>query len=317
MRCALFTLVLGALTIVGCAHTQTLMDGPSILVLGTSQDGGTPQTGTHDEPGWFDPSHRHMVSSLALIDPTTNQQWIFDATPDFPEQLYLLDTTLQEFGLELGVAGIFLTHAHMGHYTGLMHLGHESMGAQGVPVYAMPRMRHFLSTNGPWDQLVVLNNIELRAINDRQPTPLSHRISATPFLVPHRDEYSETVGYRIQAGDSLVIFIPDIDSWDLLDTQGTRLEALVASSTLIFIDATFYDDNELPNRDMSQIPHPRILATMDRLQHMPEAERAKVHFIHMNHTNPAQHPASPERANILRRGFNVARTGQIYPIQPQ
>ncbi|MHC4975780.1 MAG: MBL fold metallo-hydrolase [Planctomycetota bacterium] len=298
----------------GCAHTSTL-DSPAILVLGTSQDAGTPQAGAHHEPGWTSNEHRHMVASLALIDPESSKQWVFDATPDFPEQLYLLDATLQRHDLSLNLSGIFLTHAHIGHYTGLMHVGHESMGARGIPVYAMPRMTEFLSTNGPWDQLVRYENIELRALTDRNPARIGPSLSVTPFLVPHRDEYSETVGFRIQVGDSFVIFIPDIDSWEQLDAMGTRLEALVASAELVFIDATFYDDNEIPGRDMSQFPHPRVIDTMDRLQHLPDSERAKVHFIHMNHTNPAQHN-SPERREILRRGFNLAKQGTLHTIAP-
>ncbi|MCB0316049.1 MAG: pyrroloquinoline quinone biosynthesis protein PqqB, partial [Calditrichaeota bacterium] len=58
--------------------------------------------------------------------------------------------------------GIFLTHAHIGHYSGLTQLGREVIGAGGVPVYAMPRMETFLRSNGPWDQLVSLQNISLR-----------------------------------------------------------------------------------------------------------------------------------------------------------
>ena len=40
--------------------------------------------------------------------------------------------------------GIFLTHAHIGHYSGLIHLGKEALGAKGISVYAMPKMSFFL-----------------------------------------------------------------------------------------------------------------------------------------------------------------------------
>jgi pyrroloquinoline quinone biosynthesis protein B len=128
-------------------------DAPYLVVLGIAQDGGVPQAGTKDHPGWHDPAFKRLVVSLALVDPATAQRWLFEATPDFRDQLHRLDTV---FPVEEtpGLDGVFLTHAHMGHYTGLMYLGHESMGAQGVPVYAMPRLRAYLSSNGPWDQLV-------------------------------------------------------------------------------------------------------------------------------------------------------------------
>ena len=124
---------------------------PYLFVLGVAQDAGYPQTGCykpHCLPGWQDPTLRRGAASLALIDPLAGKKYMFDATPNFPEQLYRLETEAPSAQFELD--GIFLTHAHIGHYTGLMFLGHEAMGASSVPVYAMPRMSEFLKTNGPW-----------------------------------------------------------------------------------------------------------------------------------------------------------------------
>ena len=57
---------------------------------------------------------KQLVSCIAIVDPVSKQKWIIDATPDFPEQLRMLDS-IQSSDL----SGIFLTHAHIGHYTGL------------------------------------------------------------------------------------------------------------------------------------------------------------------------------------------------------
>ena len=232
-------------------------EAPYVLVLGIGQDGGVPQAGTKDHPGWSDPAARHLVVSLALVDPATSQRWLFEATPDFREQLHRLDAA---FPVEEkpGLAGVFLTHAHMGHYTGLMFLGHESMGAQGVPVYAMPRMQDYLRTNGPWDQLVRYENIALRPLADGVPVRLNDRLTVTPFLVPHRQEYSEVAGFRIDGPNRSVLFIPDIDAWETWEAQGTRIEALLADVDVAYLDATFYANGELPGRDMSGFPHPFI-----------------------------------------------------------
>ena len=76
---------------------------------------------------------------------------MIDATPDFAEQLHFLTSNnIRE------LKGIFLTHAHIGHYTGLMHLGREVMGAKSTVVNVMPKMESFLRNNGPWSQLVDL-----------------------------------------------------------------------------------------------------------------------------------------------------------------
>lgn len=286
---------------------------PYLYVLGIAQDGGIPQTGDFDHPGWNQSGERHQVVSLGLVDPATRRHWMFEATPDFPRQLTELhresgfgnpqDSTL--------LNGIFLTHAHMGHYTGLMFLGYESLSADRLPVYAMPEMRRYLRENGPWSQLVTYHNIELRPLTADSTTELNSRLTVTPIPVPHRQEFSEVVGYRIQGPNSSALFIPDIDTWD---EWGRSLEVLVSSVDYAFLDGTFYDDGELPGRDMSGIPHPRIIETMDRLQHLPDSVRNGIHFIHFNHTNPVLKPGSPERDSVLQRGFNLALEGMRFPM---
>jgi hypothetical protein len=173
---------------------------PYIVVLGTAQDAGVPQMGC-DTPfcrrAWADPGLAETVSSIALVDPRSGGRWIFDATPDLPEQFQYLKGVTGDPGNRLD--GIFLTHAHIGHYTGLMYLGRESMNASAVRTYAMPRMKLMLEQNAPWSQLVSLKNVALTAIFDKTPVKLADDITVEPFLVPHRDEFSETVGFRITA----------------------------------------------------------------------------------------------------------------------
>ena len=211
----------------------------------------------------------------------------------------------------LGLDGIFLTHAHIGHYLGLAYLGREAAGAQSVPVYALPRMTEFLRTNGPWNQLVELQNIALREMTAKDPVTLPGGTSVSALVVPHRDEYSETAGFVIKspAGKS-AMFIPDIDSWsEWEDEQGMQLPEVVKTMDLLFVDATFFDDGELPGRDMSKIPHPRVTETMELLADMSDEQRAKVHFIHYNHSNPIRDPESEQSAMVAKRGFGIARRG--------
>jgi pyrroloquinoline quinone biosynthesis protein B len=278
---------------------------PYLVVLGIGQDGGVPQAGSKGHPGWTDPTARRLVVSLGLVDPVTEERWMFEATPDFREQLNRLDSV---FTVEAspGLDGIFLTHAHMGHYVGLMFLGHESMGATGVPVYGMPRMAEYLSTNGPWEQMVRYGNIEVRELSDGAPVILNERLSVTPLSVPHRPEYSEVVGFRIDGPDRSILFIPDIDSWEEWDDLGTRIETLIEDVDVAYLDASFYADGEIPGRDMSGFPHPFITHSMERFAPLPAETRAKVRFIHLNHTNPALRPDSEARAVIEHNGFRVA-----------
>jgi pyrroloquinoline quinone biosynthesis protein B len=279
-------------------------DLPFLVVLGNAQDGGFPQAGTPPGPAW-DPARRRLASSLGIVDPLTGERWILDATPDFRDQLHLLDQVAPAETIP-GLDGIFLTHAHVGHYTGLIHLGREILGARGVPVHAMPRMAEFLSGNGPWDQLVRLENIVLHPLADGVPVQLNDRVSVTPFLVPHRDEYSETVGFRIDGPTRSAIYLPDIDKWERWDAEGTRIEEVLADVDVAYLDGTFFADGEIPDRPMSEIPHPFVVETMARFDGSPAHVRAKIRFIHLNRTNPALHAGSDARIRIEAGGFRVA-----------
>jgi pyrroloquinoline quinone biosynthesis protein B len=254
-------------------------------------------------PGWNDPEKKINVTSLGLIDPTSKKKYIFEATPNFPEQLFLLEQEAPSDDFSLN--GIFITHAHIGHYTGLMYLGREAIGAKGLPVYVMPKMEQYLRENGPWSQLIALNNISLMPLrNDR--SEVFNNLKVTPFLVPHRDEFSETVGYSIQGPKKTALFIPDINKWSQWKENILERIQLVDYA---LIDATFYDNNELPGRDMSKIPHPFVVETMATLSLLPREEREKVWFIHMNHTNPLLNVNSDQAQGVRAQGFNIATTG--------
>ena len=284
---------------------------PYLVVLGIAQDGGVPQAGTDDHPGWDDPAWRRQVVSLGLIDPRAGgRRYLFEATPDFRAQLHQLGAHLSDDDQGPVLDGVFLTHGHVGHYTGLLFLGFEVIGARGVPVHAMPRMAEYLSTSGPWDQLVRYENVVLRPLGDGVPVALASDLTVMPFLVPHRQEYTEVVGYRIDGPSRSVLFVPDIDSFEAFDEWGVRIEELIAEVDLAYLDGCFWAQGEIPGRDMSEFPHPMIANSLERFAALPETERAKVRFIHLNHTNPVLDPSGPERARVLSEGFGVAEEGE-------
>ena len=284
-------------------------DTPYVIVLGIAQDGGAPHAGCTKAccaERWDDPEKQFSASCLGIVDPQTNEVWMIDATPDFPKQYHVL-TQNGNYNLE----GILLTHAHMGHYTGLMHLGREVMGAKSLSVYVMPRMKTFLESNGPWDQLVTLGQIDLRSMRDKSTQPLNQRISVNPFLVPHRDEFSETVGYRVVGPSHSLVYIPDIDKWENWDRD---IGEVILENDYILIDGTFFGDGEIPNRSMEEIPHPFIIESMERFNNLSEKEKSKIRFIHLNHTNPALNNESAERKSMTLKGLKVARRNEKFKL---
>jgi pyrroloquinoline quinone biosynthesis protein B len=275
-----------------------------VIILGTIQDAGSPHIGCSRSccsSLSSDEKEQRLVSSIGLIDHSTGRSWIFDATPDFPRQWELLESHGGD-----SLAGIFLTHAHIGHYTGLMYLGREALGSSGVSVYAMPRMKTFLENNGPWSQLVTLENIRLNPLQNGESVMLSKDLFVTPLVVPHRDEYSETVGYRIDGPERSILFIPDINKWELWDIPIT---GLISEVDLAFLDGSFYSPEEINFRPIEEIPHPTIQESMEQFEGLSADDKRKVYFIHFNHTNPvllddseAFNSLSPfQRAMFLQR----------------
>jgi pyrroloquinoline quinone biosynthesis protein B len=295
--------------ITGCAMTNSvrtpLPTTPYTIVLGIAQDGGYPQAGCNREDcvaAWNDPALRRRVSSLAIVDPVSGQRWLIDATPDFPSQLRTLDEIAPRDPQAPILEGIFLTHAHIGHYLGLVHLGREVLGARSVLVHAMPRMQRFLEDNAPWNQLVGLRNISIQTLEADRPVVLNERLSVTPVPVPHRDEYSETVAFLIQGPQRAILWLPDIDKWEKWEIP---LETMLERADVAYLDGTFFDESELPGRDLSEMPHPLMTETISRLAESPL--RSRVRFIHLNQSNPLLRERRPP--------FQVAAEGEIQSLE--
>ena len=287
-------------------------EGVHVLILGVAQDAGYPQANCykpHCMQGWEQPQLRRTATSLAVVDFDHHQKYLFEATPHLPDQLYRLNQYASD--QQHPLSGVFLTHAHIGHYTGLMFFGRESASTSELPVFVMPKMRAFLSNNGPWSQLVSLKNIALKPLKHAQNQILNHQLQVKPFLVPHRDEFSETVGYEIIGPNKTALFIPDIDKWNLWEKS---IVEEIKRVDYAFLDATFYQDGELPNRDMSEVPHPFVEESMRLMKDLSAEDKAKVIFIHFNHTNPLLKEDSTAQQHMKEAGFRVAYEGMVVTL---
>ena len=251
-----------------------------------------------------------QVVSLGVVDHQNHKSYLFEATPDIITQTKFLKETMGAVSQELP-NGIFLTHAHIGHYTGLMYLGKEATNADKVPIFAMPRMKSFLEQNGPWNQLAENDNIIIYQLDNQAEVVLTDQLKVVPFVVPHRDEYSETVGYKIYGPNKSALFIPDIDKWTVWDTS---IAELINAFDYAFLDATFFDGKELNTRDISSIPHPFVIESMEEMKSLSANEKKKIHFIHFNHTNPLLREDSPQTQEVLDKGFRIARKGAVIKL---
>ena len=276
------------------------------ILLGAAQDAGVPQAGCGCERcrrAHADPAQRQQVVCLGLIHRASGQAWMIDATPDFREQWILL----RQAAPECQLAGILLTHAHMGHYTGLIQLGREAWNTRRLPVYATPRMCAFLMRNQPWLQLAKFGNIALHLSPPGQPIALAPDLSATPIAVPHRDEWSDTMAYRIDGPRRSLFYCPDIDDWDRWEHS---LPEMLAAVDVALLDGAFFSPAEIPGRNIADIPHPLATDTAERAA----GAACDVRLIHLNHTNPLWDDG-PERAWVAERGVGVGATGDRWVLE--
>jgi pyrroloquinoline quinone biosynthesis protein B len=285
---------------------QTEKSKQYLVVLGTMQDAGYPHINNPKE--FAETKYKKQVTSLGLVDHAVGKKWLFEATPDMPFQLNHLES--QHLKSPKIIDGIFLTHAHIGHYTGLMYFGREAMGAKQIKVFAMPKLQAFLETNGPWSQLVSLRNISIEPLKAGISFSISNNLTVTPFLVPHRDEFSETVGYKIVGPHKSALFIPDINKWSLWERS---LKEELKKVDYAFLDATFLADGEIP-RPMSEVPHPFIEETVSLLKNSPLAIKSKIVFIHFNHSNPVLDQDNSRRKELEREGFRFATFGTVFEL---
>ena len=272
----------------------------SLKILGVVQDGGLPHLGSN-KLCCENIEQKRYVTSIMLVNNENNKSYLFDASPDINEQLNFMGDRIKK-----DLKGVFLTHAHIGHYTGLMYFGREALNSKLINVYAMPRMKKFLEQNGPWSQLVSLENISINEINSNSKISVDPNVTIQPVEVPHRAEFSETVGYKIYGPNKTVLFIPDIDKWYLWEKS---IIDEIKQVDYALIDATFYDSEEVNYRDLSEIPHPFVVESMELFDSISNEEKKKIFFIHLNHTNPLLNKDSDQYKFVKSQGYNVAKEG--------
>jgi pyrroloquinoline quinone biosynthesis protein B len=272
----------------------------TLKILGVVQDGGMPHLG-NNKTCCENIKQDKYVTSLMLMNNENNESFLFDASPDINKQLNFMGDRIKK-----DLKGIFLTHAHIGHYTGLMYFGKEALNSKLVNVYAMPRMKKFLEENGPWSQLVSLQNISIIELSNESKISIDSNVIVQPVEVPHRAEFSETVGYKIYGPNKTALFIPDIDKWYLWEKS---IVDEIKQVDYAIIDATFYDSKEVNYRDISEIPHPFVTESMDLFDSIDIKEKNKIYFIHLNHTNPLINKDSDQYKLVRSKGYNVAEEG--------
>ena len=278
-----------------------------VFVVGSAQDGGVPHAGCEEFcclEAWANPTLHRYPSSIAAVCKETKSFWLFDATPDIKHQIHLLKC------YDAYLSGIFLTHAHIGHFAGLTSLGLEIMNLMNIPVYVMPYMKKFLLESPFLASLIESNVIKIKSIEECKIIDVGP-FGIEAFNVPHRNELSETVGFRVSGDSKSIIYLPDIDSWE--GWEG-KLLTLVSENDYLLIDGTYYDKNEIKSRNIDKIPHPEIRHSLEILSSLDKKERKKIYFTHFNHTNTVIQLNSQSGRRVIDEGYNLLKEKKVFKI---
>jgi len=280
-----------------------------MMVLGSAQDGGLPQFGARtplDQAARSGSIPRRYSSCVALVA-DDGRTFLLDFGPDVKaHEEVLLGHPAMEHRTGRGlIDGIVITHAHVGHYAGLIHLGREIDAADAVPCWVTPGMGRFLRAEAPWRFAIEQAHLK---IHEHEPpaafSPWSDlEISLIP--VPHRHEASDTVAISVNGA---ALYLPDIDSWDDWPAAGE----VIADHSVALLDATFWSAEELPHRDISKIKHPLVPDTLQRFGHLVGDTR--LILTHLNHTNPICDPDAVEHGAVISAGFEVALEGLTFEL---
>jgi len=282
----------------------------SVYILGSAQDAGLPQLGSRMPPDMaarVDPLAVRLGPSIGILD-HDGRCFLVDVAPDIREQESRLLRVAAYAARQPSCNpfdGVLLTHAHMGHYAGLVHFGREAANTDKLPLWCTARMAQFLRGNAPWDQLLELKNIQLNEVVWAASAPKRAQtikpwkgLTIRMIPVPHRGEYSDTVGVSI---NNRLLYVPDIDNWDAW--PAAREE--VKKHEVCLLDGTFYSPDELPGRNLKEVSHPFITDTIAKFADLTKDRR--IILTHFNHSNPVCNPASPQARAVLDAGFELAQ----------
>jgi len=288
-----------------------------IKVLGTAQDGGYPQPNCDCKNCVKALNNKDLVrhpASLGILDKKNKESYLIDPTFRLFEQLNMLNKTAAENDFPKDhLKGIFITHAHMGHYPGLLYFGKEVINSNKLDVYTSKKFKDFLNNNQPWKLLIDNNNIDVQTFEFDYEINLSDILKIIPIEIPHRQELSDTAGFIIKGRKKSVFYLPDIDSWK---TFVDKFNEISSKSDLLFIDGTFYSKSELMEirgRNIKDVPHPPIKETITLLKNgVLKQNNSKIYFTHFNHTNKILE--NDFKHNLKIEGINFLKDGDVFKI---
>ena len=213
------------------------------------------------------------------------------------------------------ISSVVLTNGDIDHIAGLLTLREKT----AFEIYATAAGLEILASNAVFGVLD-------RSLVSRHPITLDQPfhpvpgLTVTPFAVPGKvalflegdtlnlEEVGEqTVGLFLESDGARAAYVPGcaaIPDW-LLD----RLQRV----DLLLFDGTVWNNDDMQRtgtgeKTGARMGHVPLNGAQGSLERLHDLDARKV-FIHINNTNPILQPDSPERAEVIARGWEIAHDG--------
>jgi pyrroloquinoline quinone biosynthesis protein B len=300
-----------------------------VVVLGAAAGGGVPQWNCGCpvcQQARTDPELQSTQASIAIS--VDGEHWfLINASPDLRQQLIATPQLHPEAGKlrHSPIAGVILTNGEVDAVAGLLSM------REGWPftIYAHPKVLSILKANSIFN---VLNEKNVRrqpiepdqAFEPALPDGLPSGIEILPFAAPGKSawylEGKAHPGGDQSAGDTLGLRIRDKASGKhfcflagcagITDDLRTRL----AGAPLVFFDGTVWRDDELiaaglGHKTGQAMGHIAMSGDTGAIASLAGLDIGRKIFLHINNSNPALLPASPERKIAERAGWQIPADG--------
>jgi pyrroloquinoline quinone biosynthesis protein B len=308
-----------------------------VKVLGSAAGGGFPQwnCGCSNCFALRAGTLRGQARAQTQIAFSANsKEWfLLNASPDLRTQILAMpELSPPKKSRHSPVAGVFLTSADVDSMAGLLHLRESTP----LCIFSTPAVQRILREENSmfrvldratpaaqWRGISTLPQMGPAAPGEPS-RDSSFRYSAVPLGGNYPDYVScalrsklavdeASVGLLIELGEKRLFFAPSVTS----GSEGWKKVA--ESSDLVFLDGTFWSDDELiratgSGKTAREIGHMPLSGERGLLAQFPERTRGRRILIHINNTNPILDEDSAEYRAVRAAGWEIAHDGMEFTL---
>jgi pyrroloquinoline quinone biosynthesis protein B len=302
-----------------------------VKVLGSAAGGGFPQwnCGCVNCVRVRQKGTQAMSRTQAQLAVTADDSswFLLNASPDLRQQI-LATPELAPAAGERGspIAGVVLTSADVDAVVGLLHLREF----HPFRVYSTSGVRRILTETNSMFRVLERSKppVEWRDLEIGKKIPLDERSELACTAVALDGSYPDyveaslrkrlpkdeaVIGLVVTCGGKSMFFAPGLPG----ATAAWKKQA--AASDLVFLDSTFWSDDELiairgSGKTAREMGHPPLSGSGGLIEELRLETRPRKVSIHINNTNPILDEESPERREMKNAGWEIAYDGMEFVL---